>query len=224
MLPFEVKKALFAQFALVAKAMSHGHRLELLELLAQGERGVEGLAKEARLSVANTSQHLQHLRRAGLVGARKNGQHVLYRLADEAVVTLLGALRDLAESNLAEIDKLVTRYLHSRDGFEPVSSTELLERMGTGLVTVLDVRPPEEFRAGHLPNAVNIPLDELKRRLGELPKDVEVVAYCRGPFCVMAFVAVAEMRKEGLTVRRLADGFPEWKLAGFPVEREEADS
>ncbi len=218
------KKALFAQFATVAKALSHGNRLELLEFLAQGERGVEALARMAGLSIANASQHLQHLRRAGLVTARKSGRYVLYRLADEAVVALLASLRGVAERNVAEVEKLVSGYFRSKDSFEPVSPDELLHRAREGLVTVLDVRPPEEFAAGHLPNAINIPLKELKRRLGELPRDQEVVAYCRGPYCVLAYEAVAELRRRGFTARRLADGLPEWRLAGLPVERNEVDA
>jgi ArsR family transcriptional regulator len=220
----DAKKALFAQFATVAKAMSHGNRLELLEFLAQGERGVEALARMTGLSVANASQHLQHLRRAGLVTARKSGHYVLYRLADEAVVALLASLRGVAERNVAEVEKLVSGYFRSKDGFEPVSPDELLHRAREGLVTVLDVRPPEEFAAGHLPNAVNIPLKDLKRRLGELPRDQEVVAYCRGPYCVLAYEAVAELRRRGFAARRLEDGLPEWRLAGLPVVHNGAES
>jgi rhodanese-related sulfurtransferase len=215
----DTKKALFAQFAIVAKALAHGHRLELLELLAQSERKVEALARLTGLSVANTSQHLQHLRRAGLITARKDGHFVLYRAADEAAVMLLGTIQLVAESNLAEVERLVSRYLRSKDGFEPVSSAELLRRARMGLVTVLDVRPAEEYAAGHLPNAINIPLRELKGRLAELPPDREVVAYCRGPYCVLAYEAVAELRRQGFAARRLEHGLPEWKLAGLPVER-----
>ena len=214
----DVKKALFAHLATVAKALSHGHRLELLELLAQGERSVEVLARLTGLSVANASQHLQRLRRAGLVTARKSGQYVHYRLAEEAVVALLASLRGVAEANLADLDKLVSGYLRSRDGLEPVSQKQLLQRARDGLVTVLDVRPPEEFAAGHLPNAVNMPLKELKRRLGELPRNQEVVAYCRGPYCLLAYEAVAELREQGFAARRLEGGLPEWRLAGLPVE------
>ena len=212
------KKALFSQFAKVAKAMGHGNRLELLELLAQGERGVDELARRAGLSMANTSQHLQHLRRAGLVTARKDAQRVHYRLADEAVVPLLGGLRQIAERQLAEVDRLINTYFKTRDSLEAVARGDLLGRMRNGLVTVLDVRPPEEFAAGHLPGAVNLPLKELKRRLGELPRNQDIVAYCRGPWCVLAYEAVAEMREHGLTARRLEDGLPEWKLAGLPLE------
>ncbi len=214
----DTKKALFAQFATVAKAMGHCHRLELLEFLAQGERNVEALARLTELSIANASQHLQRLRRGGLVTARKSGHFVLYRLADEAVVALFASLRGVAENNIAEVEKLVSGYFRSKDGFEPVSPAVLIQRAREGLVTVLDVRPPEEFASGHLPNAVNIPLGELKRRLGELPTGQEVVAYCRGPYCVLAYEAVAELRRRGFTARRLEIGLPEWKLAGLPVE------
>ena len=216
----DAKKALFAQFAVVAKAMSHGHRLELLEFVAQGERSVDALARLAGLSVANASQHLQNLRRAGLVTSRKVGQRVLYGLADESVVTLLAALRQTAERQIAEVERLTNSYFRARDSLEAVSREDLLDRMREGLVTVLDVRPPEEFAAGHLPGAVNVPLKELKRRLGELPKDQEVVAYCRGPYCVLAYEAVSELRRHGFAARRLEDGLPEWRLAGLPVDHD----
>lgn len=212
------KRRLFELFATVGKALAHGHRLELLEYLAQGERCVEDLAACVGLSVANTSQHLQQLRRTGLVDSRKQGKHVLYRLADDAVIDLLAALRRLAESNFAEIDRIVDGYFRERDSFEAVSRTELMNRSRNGLVTVLDVRPPEEYRQGHVPGAVNIPLSELETRLAELDPGREVVAYCRGPYCVLAFEAVARLRQRGLDARRLEDGFPEWKLAGLPVE------
>ncbi|MAG95455.1 MAG: ArsR family transcriptional regulator [Rhodospirillaceae bacterium] len=214
---FNVKKALFAEFAVVAKALAHGNRLELLELLAQGERSVEALAKVAGLSVANASQHLLKLRRAGLAIARKRGPYVHYRLRDDAVVSLLGNLRALAEDNLAEVDRLVENFLHDKDELEPVSSQELLARSRQGQVTVLDVRPPEEFAAGHLPDAINIPLRELESRLAELPRRRQVVAYCRGPYCVLAFEAVATLRRQGFDARRLEQGLPEWRREGLPV-------
>lgn len=219
-----VKKALFAQFAIVAKALSHGHRLELLEFLAQGEQGVESLARSTGLSIANTSQHLQQLRRAGLASTRKSGHFVLYRLGDEGVVALLVALRGVAENNLAEVEKLVSNYLQTKDSFEPVARGELMERTRDGLVTVLDVRPPEEFAAGHLPDAINIPVKELERRLSELSREQEIVAYCRGPYCILAYEAVAALRRHGFSARRLQDGLPEWKLAGLPVERGGTDA
>jgi len=214
-----VKKALFEQFAQVAKALSHANRLELLEFLAQGERSVEVLAELAGLSVANTSQHLRHLSRAGLVRSRKEGLYVHYDLADESVIALLGTLRNVAETHLAEIDRLVDTYLKEKDALEAVSSDELLSRNRQGLVTVLDVRPPEEFAAGHLSGAVNIPLADLKRRIKELPTDQEIIAYCRGPYCVLAYDAVAMLRAQGMAARRLDGGLPEWRIAGLPVEQ-----
>jgi ArsR family transcriptional regulator len=211
------KQALFAQFATVAKALGHAHRLELLEQLAQGERSVEVLAQRTGLSVANASQHLQHMRRAGLVSARRDGKFVHYRLADDAVLDLLAALRRIAERNVAEVERLVRGYFHDRDGLEPVSREELLQRLRAGAVTVLDVRPEDEFALGHLPGAVNIPLQALETRLSELDPSQEIVAYCRGPYCVLSYEAVAALRARGFKVRRLEDGFPEWRAAGLPV-------
>jgi rhodanese-related sulfurtransferase/DNA-binding transcriptional ArsR family regulator len=212
------KRALFAQFAVVAKALAHAHRLEILEHLAQGERSVEVLADRAGLSIANASQHLQQLRRAGIVASRRGGKFVFYRLADEAVPDLLAALRRIAERNSAEVERLIRSYFQSRDSLEPVSRKALLERVRAGLVTVLDVRPVDEYALGHLPGAVNIPLRELKARLGELAPDREIVAYCRGPYCVLSYEAVALLRERGFRVRRLVDGLPEWRSAGLPVE------
>ena len=213
-----VKKALFEQFAQVAKALGHANRLELLEFLAQRERSVEVLADLAGLSVANASQHLRQLRRAGLVRVRKQGQYVYYAIAGDAVVALLGALHAVAEGSLAEVDRLVETYLKSKDALEAVSSSELLARSREGLVTVLDVRPAEEYAAGHLAGALNIPLAELERRLDELPPGLEVIAYCRGPYCVLAYDAVAALRDKGIAARRLEGGLPEWRFAGLPVE------
>lgn len=212
------KLALFEQFAAVAKALAHSNRLELLEFLAQGERGVDGLAKACGQSVANTSHHLQQLRRAGLVDSRKDGVHVLYRLSGDDVVDLLGALRRTAERHQAEVSKVIGEYFHERDGMEAVSRQELLRRAKDEGVTVLDVRPPDEFEAGHLPGAVNIQLPDLPDHLDSLPKDKEVIAYCRATYCVLSFKAVAALRKEGFKVRRLEEGFPEWRAAGLPVE------
>lgn len=213
------KHELFTQFARVAKALGHPNRLELLEFLAQGERGVEALARVSGLTVANTSQHLQQLRQAGLVTTRKQGQHVYYSLSGEDVVQILECLRRVAESHVAEVDRLVRSYLTIKDDLEPIPAEELLSRARDHLVTVLDVRPPEEFAAGHLPGAINIPLDELEKRLADLPGDTEVVAYCRGPYCVLAYEAVARLRELGFDARRLENGFPEWKQAGLPFER-----
>jgi rhodanese-related sulfurtransferase/DNA-binding transcriptional ArsR family regulator len=214
-----LKKQLYSQVARIGKAACHGHRLELMEYLAQGERTVEALAKLTGLSVANTSQHLRTLRHSGLVNARKEGLYVYYRLADDEVIRLLASMRKLAESQLADVEQLVRSYLSVKDQLEPVPRAELLERARHGLVTVVDVRPPEEYAAGHVPGAVNIPLKNLEQRLDDLPREQEIVAYCRGPHCVLAFDAVAQLRAKGFQARRLEDGFPEWREAGLPVEK-----
>ena len=203
------KKQLFEQFARVGKALASGHRLELLEFLAQGERTVEALAGVTGLSVANTSQHLQQLRQVGLVATRKQGLHVHYRLADADVSELLGVMQKIAEKQFAEVDRIVRTYLTTKDGLDPVSRDDLLKRAAQGEVTVLDVRPPEEYAAGHVPGALNIPVKELITHLEALPHDQEVVAYCRGPYCVLAFEAVSQLRAHGFRARRLEDGFPE---------------
>ena len=215
----DFKQQLFSQFARVGKALGHGNRLELLEFLAQGERSVDSLASASTMSIANTSQHLQHLRQAGLVAARKQGQRVFYSLAGDEVMSLIGALRIVGEKRLAEVDRLVTTYLSIKDELEPVPADELLERARSGLVTVLDVRPQQEYAAGHLPGAINVPLAELDKDLDRLNDGREVVAYCRGPYCILAYEAVAKLRTHGLPARRLEFGFPEWKLTGLPVER-----
>ena len=211
------KQALFAQFAAVAKTLGHAHRLELLEQLAQGERSVEVLAQRTGLSIANASQHLQHLRRAGLVASRRDGKFVYYRLADDAVLDLLAALRRIAERNIAEVERVIRSYFDKRDSLEAVSREELVERSRAGTVTILDVRPEDEFALGHLPSALNIPLRELEARLGEIDPKQEIVAYCRGPYCVLSYEAVAALRARGFKVRRLEDGLPEWRAAGLPV-------
>ncbi|MBF0310495.1 MAG: metalloregulator ArsR/SmtB family transcription factor [Magnetococcales bacterium] len=212
------KQELFDHLARIGKAVGQGHRLAMLEFLAQGERTVDALAQLTGLSVANTSKHLQQLRHAGLVETRKEGLFVHYRLSDVEVVTLLGVIRRLAERHLGEVEELVRTYLLSRDGLEPLPREELLERMREGTVTVLDVRPPEEYRAGHLPKSINIPLKELERRLHELPPDREVVAYCRGAYCVLSFEAVARLREKGFRAQRLEEGYPEWRQSHLPVE------
>lgn len=212
------KHDLFAQFARVGKALSNGNRLELLEYIAQGERSVDALATVSGLTVANTSQHLQQLRQAGLVNSRKEGLNVYYTLSGDEVIGLLDALRGVADRHLADVAKLVNTYLTVKDELEPLPRQELLQRVHDGLVTVLDVRPPEEYAAGHVPGAVNVPLSRLKQYLKKLNPKQEIVAYCRGPHCVLAFDAVASLRKKGLKARRLEDGFPEWKSAGLPVE------
>lgn len=218
-----IKRRLYDQLARIGKALGHGVRLELLEYLAQGERSVEALAKAAGLPVANTSQHLQQLRQAGLVVARRAGLYVHYRLAGDQVVELLTQVRTIAETNLAEVERLVRSYLSVKDELEPVPRPELLARARDGLVTVLDVRPPEEFAAGHLPGAINIPLKDLESHLHELPAEQEIVAYCRGPYCVLAYEAVQRLREKGFRARRLEEGYPEWKAAGLPVESQPTD-
>jgi rhodanese-related sulfurtransferase len=212
------KHDLFNQFARVARAMSSGYRLELLEFRDQGERSVDALAQISGLTVANTSQHLQQLRQAGLVTNRKQGHKVFYRLNGADVSALLGSLREVAERRLADVDRLVDDYLKVKDNLEPVPAAQLLQRVRDGLVTVLDVRPPEEYAAGHLPGAINIPLAELERRLHEFDPSREIVAYCRGPHCVLAFDAVSRLRGKGMTASRLDGGLPEWRLEGLPVE------
>jgi rhodanese-related sulfurtransferase len=212
------KQRVFASLAAIAQALGHAHRLELLEHLGQGERSVEDLATRAGLTVANTSRHLQILRRAALVEGRREVKRIFYRLSGEHVVIgLLHALSRVGERNSAEIARVMAGYFRARDGLEPISRSELLDRLRCGAATVLDVRPEDEFRQGHLPGALNIPLAQLERRLAELPADKEIVAYCRGPWCVLSFEAVAALRQQGYRARRLEDGFPEWKVAGLPV-------
>jgi rhodanese-related sulfurtransferase/DNA-binding transcriptional ArsR family regulator len=212
------KQDIFAQFARVGKAMSHGNRLELLEFIAQGERSVDELAKVSGLSVANTSQHLQQLRQAGLVTCSKRGLKVFYQLSGDDVVELFNTLRNVAQRHLADVQQLVNTYLNVKDDLEPIPAIELLDRAKNGLVTVLDVRPAKEYQSGHVPGAINIPIEELEQHLSELDSNHEVVAYCRGPHCILAFDAVAKLRKKGITAHRLEDGFPEWKSAGLPIE------
>ncbi len=213
-----IKQRLYQQFARVGKAMCHANRLELLEYLAQGEHSVETLARKSGLSVANTSKHLQTLRQAGLVQARKDGLHVYYSLSGDDVLQLFFALRTVGERHLKEAQTLIDTYLESRDHLEPLPREELLARAREGLVTVIDVRPPDEYAAGHVPGAINLPLQELEKRLDELPRDREVVAYCRGPHCVLAFDAVERLREHGFRARRLQDGFPEWRSEGLATE------
>ena len=211
------KQALFAEFAAVARALGHPHRLEIVEHLAQGERAVEKVADCVGLSVANASQHLQILKKAGLVQSRRDGRFIFYSLADETVLALLAQLRQIAERNSAEVDRIVRNYFAARDHMEPVTREQLLQRLHDGLVTVLDVRPADEFAAGHVAGALNIPSGELELRLADLDRELEIVAYCRGAYCVLSFEAVAALRGRGYRVRRLEDGFPEWRAAGLPV-------
>jgi rhodanese-related sulfurtransferase/DNA-binding transcriptional ArsR family regulator len=213
--------AVRAALAEVAKALGHQHRIELIEQLAQGPRSVEALAERVGLTVANTSQHLQQLRRAGLVDTKREGKRVVYRLADAAeadIVSLLGAVRRVAEHAVASMERIVAAYFRARDQLEPVAATELLARLRDRSVVLLDVRPEDEYGLGHLPGALNIPLRQLEQRLAELPRNQKIVAYCRGPYCVLSFEAVAKLRARGFNVRRFGEGFPEWKAAGLPIE------
>jgi rhodanese-related sulfurtransferase/DNA-binding transcriptional ArsR family regulator len=213
----EFKDRLYAEFARMGKAMASPHRLEILEILAQGERTVESIAAETALSVANASRHLQQLRQAQLVIARREGLYVHYRVAGPEVVSLVLALRHTAERHLAEVDRVVGDFLGDREGFEPVTPDELARRMTNGEVVLLDVRPEQEYTAGHITGAQSMPVADISSRLGELPRDKEYVAYCRGPYCVYADEAVAVLRANGITAQRLTEGYPEWWLAGRPV-------
>ncbi len=214
----EFKDRLYDQVGRIARGLDSPRRLEMLEVLAQGERSVEELAAQTALSFANASRHLQVLRGARLVEARKDGLRVYYRLAEPEVYDAVRAIRGLAERRLAEIDTLVRTYLKSRDELEAVPREELLRRAREGTVVVIDVRPQEEYRAGHIRGALSLPLDQLERRIRELPARREIVAYCRGPYCLMAYHAVEKLRAKGLRARRLVEGLPEWRAAGLPVE------
>jgi rhodanese-related sulfurtransferase len=211
------KDSLYEQFARIGRALANPHRLELLDLLAQGERTVEDLARESSLSVANASQHLQTLRAAHLVAVRRDGLYAYYRLADPRVFDLWHTLRLLGDAQLAEIDHLVRTFLHDRDRLEPMSLQELRQHHATESIVVVDVRPDVEYHAGHIPGARSIPIAELAARLEELPKDQPIVAYCRGPYCVFSDEAVAMLLDHGYTAYRLREGFPEWRAHGFPV-------
>lgn len=214
------KQRIFAQLAEIAAALGHSHRLEILELIAQGERNVEDIAQIIGISIANTSRHLQVLRRARLAEPRRAGKRMLYSLVSESdVIALLAALGRVGERNVAEIERIMAMYFHARDQLEAVSRGVLLDRMQAGRVTLLDVRPADEFALGRLPGAINIPLERLDVELAKLGVDHGVVAYCRGPYCLLSFQAVAQLRLRGVEAYRLEDGYPEWKAAGLPVER-----
>jgi len=217
--PDPAKQRLYHAIGRVAAALGSAGRLQLLEFVAQGERSVDALAAMTGLSVANTSKHLQALRQAGLVSARKEGVRVYYALAGDDVSLLLAALRGVAEHRAADVEKLLQVWLAHRDELEPVPAREVLRRARDGLVTVLDVRPEEEYAAGHLPGAINVPIEKLEGYLTKLPKRKEIIAYCRGPYCLMSFEAVEKLRRRGFKAKRLEDGYPEWRAAGLPVER-----
>ncbi|TGQ08586.1 MULTISPECIES: metalloregulator ArsR/SmtB family transcription factor [unclassified Mesorhizobium] len=212
------KQALYEQFAIVAKALGHPLRLEMIEHLAQGARSVDALAAKLGQPVANISQHLQSLRRAGIVLAERDGKFVHYSLADDSVLSAFASVRGVAERRLAEVDRIVRGYFDARDDMRPVTRDELQALMRDGLVTLIDVRPADEFALGHVPGAINVPLGEIKAWSAGTDASREVIAYCRGPWCVMSFEAVAALRSLGHSARRLEDGMPEWKAAGLPVE------
>jgi len=218
------KDAIYEQFARIGSAVGSPRRLELLDLLCQGPRTVEALSRQAGQSLANTSHHLQVLRAARLVEAEKEGLFVTYRLAGREVCTFFQALRGLAESRLAEIERITRTFLVERGALEPVARDLLLERVRGGEVTVLDVRPREEFAAGHIPGAMSLPLEELERRLSELPQEREIVAYCRGPYCVMSIEAVALLKERGFTAVRMEDGVLEWRAHDWPIETGESNA
>ena len=213
------KYDLFNQFARVGKSLSNPNRLELLEFLAQSPRSVETLAKLTQLSIANTSQHLQHLRQAGLVTSRKEGLKVYYNISGDDVIALLDSLRDVAERHLSDVSQLVNTYLTAKDNLDAIPANKLLEMAKQDLVTVMDVRPKEEYEAGHVQGAINIPIEELEQHLEQLDPTQEIIAYCRGPHCILAFDAVAQLREKGFQARRLENGYPEWRVAGLPVEK-----
>jgi rhodanese-related sulfurtransferase len=220
----DMKDGIYEQFARVGKAVSAPKRIELLELLCQGPRTVEALAGQTALSMANASQHLQVLRRARLVDTLKKGLFVEYRLADEGVLKFVHAMRGLAEARLAEVAEITNTYLRARGVLERVSGDELMKRVRNGEVTVLDVRPAEEYRAGHIPGARSVPVSELGKRLAELPKSREIVAYCRGPQCVMAIEAVELLRKKGFRAHRMEEGVMDWRARGWRIEKSRAES
>jgi len=216
--PLSPKKRLYEHFARVAKAMASPGRLELMETLAQGERGVDALAHATGMSIANTSHHLQTLRDAGLVISRKEGLQVIYRLSDDQIPAVLAGIRHVAERQSAEVERIVRDHFDKRDEMTPVKREELLKLVRTGKAIVLDVRPAEEFQAGHIEGALNVPVDKLPRLLSKLPKKQEIVAYCRGPYCLFAAEAVEQLRKKGYRARRLEEGYPEWKAERLPVK------
>jgi rhodanese-related sulfurtransferase len=212
------KDAIYEEFSRIGKAISSPKRLELLDLLCQGEKTVETLSQETGLTVANTSQHLQTLRAARLVEAEKEGLYVKYRLADQMVCEFFRSMRVLAENRLAEVEMIKRRFWEGREDMKPVNKNDLLKRVIDGAVTVLDVRPVEEYRAGHIPGALSVPLGQLKKLLSKLPRDQEITAYCRGPYCVLAVQAVEILRKQGFKAIRLEDGIQDWRAMGLTLE------
>jgi len=215
--PADARSVLHEQFARIGKAVASPRRIELLELLCQGERSVDALARATGMAVTNVSQHLQALKAARLVTARRAGTRIYYRAADEQVCRFTASLGSVARERFAEVEQIAREHVEGPDALEPITRAQLLARLARRDVVVLDVRPPEEYRAGHIPGAISVPLDDLGRRLRALPKTKLIVAYCRGPFCVLAPQALALLRARGFRARRLEDGLPEWRAAGLPV-------
>ena len=218
MIAREAKTALYGQFSRLARALGNPRRIELLDLLAQAERSVDELSAASAMDFANTSAQLQVLARARLVEGRRRGRRVVYRLADDGVTRFLAALRELSRGRLAEVERVARDYFEARDHLEPLAADDLMRRLDDPRTVVIDVRPREEYEAGHIPGALSVPLGELDARLSGLPRRSEIVAYCRGPYCVLAPQAIEMLRAAGLRARRLQEGFPEWRLAGLPVE------
>ena len=212
------KSQIFNQFALIGKALSSPNRLELIDFLMQGERNVESLSKISGLSFANTSRHLQQLKIAGLVNQRKEGQQVFYSISGNRIFALMEVLREVAEENNAAVSQLMQKFLEDKDVLEPIEQKELVSRLKNNEIILIDVRPREEYISGHIKGAINLPMEQLKNEMEKFPDGKEIIAYCRGPYCVLSILAVRELRKKGKSVRRLKTGFPEWKLANLPVE------
>ena len=214
-----IKLLLNEQLSLIAKSLSSPQRLEILEYLSQAERSVDDLSKLSNLSIANTSRHLQVLKQAALVSVRREGQKRFYRITGSDVTNLISSLRTTAEIHVAEVERLTQTYLDKKDDLEAIDASELIERTRHNEVTVLDIRPVEEFNAGHIPNAINIPPDEITKRIKQINNNKDIVAYCRGPYCLFAYDAIQELRKNGFNAQRLKNGYPEWKAAGHPTQR-----
>jgi rhodanese-related sulfurtransferase len=214
----EFKDKVYEELARITRALANPHRLEIVELLAQGPHSVEEISIQASLTVANTSQHLQVLKTAGLVAVARDGNFVFYRLADVNVFKAWKALRDLGLERMATVEKIVNEFRHSNFKHESLTVKELLKKLKTGKVTLIDVRPEHEYQAGHIAGAVSMPMEQLTKRMKELPRSKEIIAYCRGPFCVFADEAVAQLNKAGFKAKRLEEGFPDWQVAGYPVE------
>lgn len=217
----DIKKSLYEELSRIGKAVSSSARMELLEYLSQGEKSVESLSDLAGMSIANTSQHLQHLKNSGIIVSRKEGLHVYYKIVGDDVIRLIISIRNLAENHLSEVSRIINDVIKVKDKIAPVKALDLIEKVKKGQVTVIDVRPEDEFDAGHFPGSINIPFDDLHSRMPELNSKQEIIAYCRGPYCMMTFDTVTLLRQKGFKAKRLAEGFPEYKISGLPIEKSE---